>query len=232
MYFFFSAFLPPAVFMFGDPHFKSVDNQNFTFNGIGEYIFIRTPPSLDFSVQARLESFSSNVTGTIMTAIAVKQGDMQTVQVVAEGGQMNVYIAGTRHELATGDSPLIVDASGVVSSDLSGGIGSTMEMAMSTDMVFVRMDDSGNIVVSTADGASVSVSLQDSFLGISVSLPSNFSGDLTSGLLGTFNGDPSDDFRNTEGEVLTLNSEAEIYNQFGLLCEWSCNSYCYTIYLE
>lgn len=216
--------------MWGDPHFKSVDNQNFTFNGIGEYILLRTPPSLGFSAQARLEPFSSNVTGTTISAVAVKQGGVQTVLVTAESGKMELYIAGTQHELTAGDSPIIVGASGVVSSDLSAGINSSnsggdpMAMAMMADQVFVRMDDSGSIVVSTADGASVSVALQAGFLGISVSLPRNFSGDLTSGLLGTFNGDPSDDFKDREGNVLMLETEEEIYQQFGLLCECNDNS--------
>lgn len=211
-----------AEFTWGDPHFKTVDNQTFTFNGIGEYILLRTVPSLGFSLQARLEPFSDNTTGTIISAVVVRQGDVQAVQIVSENNQMNLYIAGMQYELTASDSPLIVDASGVVSSDLSQGITSTQDpiaMATTANQLTVRMDDSGSIIVSTADGASLSVSYQTGFLVISVSLPQSFSGDLTSGLLGVFNGNSSDDYRNRAGNVLTPANEAEIY-QFGLECKF------------
>jgi hypothetical protein len=211
----------PSEFGWGDPHFKSVDNRTFTFNGMGEYILIRTPSSLGFSLQARLERFDGDATGTVMTSIAVKQGDAETVQVVSENGEMNPYIGGTQHELSTGDSPLVIGESGVVSSDVSNGIdagGDPMTMAMMSDMIFVRRDESGSIVVSTAAGASVSVVLQSGYLEISVSVPGDFI-NLTSGLLGTFNGDPSDDFRLRNGTILMLQTEEQLYQDFGLQCE-------------
>lgn len=200
-----------------------MDNQTFTFNGIGEYILLRTAPSLGFSLQVRLEPFNGNATGTVVSAVVVRQRDVQTVQVVSENGQMNLYVAGTQYELTDSDSPLIVDASGVVSSDVSLGIADDtqdpMAMATMADQLSVRMDDTNSIIVSTADGASLSVSFQTGFLRISVSLPQSFSGNLTSGLLGVFNGNSSDDYRDRDGTVLAPNNEEEIY-QFGLLCEF------------
>ena len=55
--------------MFGDPHFQTLDGRNFTFNGIGEYILVQTPTLIGLDVQARLEAFSSNVTGTVVSNI-------------------------------------------------------------------------------------------------------------------------------------------------------------------
>lgn len=172
-------------------------------------------------MQARLERFSSNVTGTVMSAIAIKQGDVQPVQIETDNDQMNLYIAGIRYELTASDSPLVVDSTGVVSDDLTGGIGDTgdpMMMAMMTDQVTVRMDEDGSLIVSTTEGASTSVSLQSGFLGIVVSLPESFK-NTTSGLLGVFNDDPDDDFRDRSGTVLDLTTEREIYEQFGIVCK-------------
>lgn len=172
-------------------------------------------------MQARLERFSSNVTGTVISAIVVKQGNVQSIQIEADNGLLNLYIAGVKHELVVSDSPLVVSSSGIVSDDLSGGIGGVGDpttMAMMADQLFVRMDDTDGLVVSTADGASVSVSLQSGFLSITTEMPEKFR-DMTSGLLGRFNGDPKDDFRDRSGAVLDLTTEQEIYEQFGLVCK-------------
>lgn len=86
-----SAYEPPRFqFTSGDPHFLSVDGKNFTFNGIGEYIFVRTPASLGFSVQGRLRAFSGNVTGTVLSSIVVKQGATPPVQITVEDSELKV----------------------------------------------------------------------------------------------------------------------------------------------
>ncbi len=222
MKFKFIIFYNTPEFTFGDPHFKTVDNQNYTFNGIGEYILIRTPPSLGFDVQARLQRFNATVTGTVMTAIVVRQGDVGTLQVQAEDDQLVTYIAGVRHELDASDSPLVVSSADVFG-NLTGGLGDVGDpsaMAAMADQLFLRMDDTGNVVVSTGGGASVSVFLQSGFLGLTTTLPDSFRNQ-TSGLLGVFNGDPDDDFRTRNGDILQLSNEREIYEHFGLLCKFT-----------
>ena len=212
-----------AEFTFGDPHFRTVDSANFTFNGIGEYVLIHSP---SVKVQARLQKFSSNVTGTVISAIAVKQGDVHTIQVQNENEEIAVYIGGVKHEINVGESPLVVTSSGVISNDLSGGIsiedvgagGDAMNMANMENQVFVRRDSEDGLVISTGGGASVSISLQTNFLAIVVELSETFE-DMTSGLLGVFNGNPNDDFRNRDGDILNLSTEEEIYHQFGLACK-------------
>lgn len=206
-----------------------MDNQNFTFNGVGEYVLLDTPTALGFKVQARLQPFSSNITGTVISAIGVKLGSLPTVQVSAENGQLRLHVGGDRYELSTSDSPLIVGASGVVSTDLTGGLpGGAMET--DDEQVSVRMEDPAGIVVSTGQAASISVSLQAGFLGISVSLPEGFVG-VTSGLLGNFNGDPDDDFMVRNGDVvMASSSEREIYTQFGLQCKLSICHMSYVFY--
>ena len=212
-----------AAFAFGDPHFQTLDHRNYTFNGIGEYSLISTPDSVGFDVQARLEVFSSNVTGSMISNVVVKLVDIPTVQVEAGREQLHMYIGGVLHELAVGDSPLILNASGVISNNLTqgiGDIGNPMELALLDEQMIVRMDDTNSLVMSTGRGEVVIVSLQTSFLEVSVALPDSFK-NMTRGLLGVFNDNPADDFRDRNGSILSLSSEQEIY-QFGLMCKCSC----------
>ena len=51
----------------GDPHITTLDDQTYTFNGIGEYVVLR---SGDLEIQARTETASSNTTATVYSAIA------------------------------------------------------------------------------------------------------------------------------------------------------------------
>ena len=209
-----------AEFTFGDPHFKTVDNQNYTFNGIGEYVLITTPRSLRFNVQARLQRFNANVTGTVMTAVIIRQGDVETLQVQAENNELVTYYAGTKLELELDDSPVVISSTAVFS-NLTGGLGDVGDpsaMFTMADQLFLRMDNTGSLVVSTGEGASVSILLENGFLGLTATLPDSFK-NLTNGLLGVFNGDPDDDFRDRDGNVLQLSTEREIYEHFGLLCK-------------
>ena len=210
-----------SAFAFGEPHFQTLDRSNFTFNGIGEYLLINTNTSVRLDVQARLEMLSSNATGSVISNIVVKLGDIPAVQVEAGSEQLNIYIGGTLYELEAGDSPLILNSSGILSSNLSGGIsdiGDPMVLATSDEMMVVRMEGANRVVIGIGEGASIIASLQTNFLALIVALPESFM-NKTSGLLGVFNGHPNDDFRNRIGTILDITSEREIYEQFGLSCK-------------
>lgn len=209
-----------------------MDNLNFTFNGIGEYVFVQTPMSLDFYVQGRLRQFGETVNGTVLSAVVIAQGTVPPIQIQRElGEEIEIYVGGVKQELIVGQSPIIVSGSGVISMDVGGGIGlgttmgdSVMEdsLAMSTtsDMVFVRVDDEFSVIVSTDKGASVSIAPQEEFLRVTVELPESFTNE-TAGILGVFNGDLGDDFRNRQGDVLNINAslDMDVY-QFGLMCKY------------
>ena len=136
-----------------------------------------------------------------------------------ENEEIGLYIGGVKHNLPINQSPLMVTSTGV-SSDISVGmetVGNTIQMA---DSLLVQVDDDdGSVIISTGEGASVSLSLQMSFLRMSVDLPESFTNQ-TSGLLGKLNGIPEDDFQTRDGRVLQLSTEREIYEEFGLLCKY------------
>lgn len=207
--------------MFGDPHLQTLDRRTFPFNGIGEYVLVHTPASVGFDVQARMETFSSNVTGTVITNVVVKLGNVPGIEVEAGSQQLNLYVGGVHHELAVGDSPLLISSSGILSSNLTGGIrdiGDPMALYMMNEQLLVRMDEANSIAIGIGEGGTVAVLLQSNFLAISVALPDSYK-NLTSGLLGFFNDNPNDDFRDRNGTVLSLSTEREIYEEFGLLCK-------------
>lgn len=209
------------VFIFGDPHFVSIDNNNFTFNGIGEYLLLQSP-SNNLVIQSRLEQFDQNTPGTVLTSIVIKEGTTQSVQVNVESGGLELIVNGLTVELPTKLSPIVVTSMGVTDITMplvsaEGGAFGASDSATSNDQVFVRRDDDNSLLITTPNGASLSVRLENSFLGTSVELTENFRGD-TNGLLGVFNGDFSDDFTLPNGTVLNISSEKDIY-QFGLQCK-------------
>ena len=145
----------------------------------------------------------------------MKLGDISPVQVEAGSEQLNVYIGGVLQEMAVGDSPLILNGSGIVSTNLTGGIGNIgdpMALAMATEQMVIRMEDTNSLVISAGEGES------SNFLQLSIALPDSFK-NKTSGLLGVFNDNPDDDFRDRNGTILDLFTEREIY-EFGLLCKF------------
>lgn len=211
------------AWMFGDPHFVSIDNNNFTFNGIGEYLLLESS-SNELTIQSRLEQFE-NTRASVMSAIAIKQGSVR-LQIEVNEGVLQLYVQGTPRSLPTRDSVYVVTANGVSPIFNSGldiqDITASQDLLIqqdSSNQLSVRIDDLGNLVVVTPGGATVMVALQMSFLRATVIVPEDYV-DTTRGLMGVYNGDPSDDFTLPNGTVLRADAtEAEIY-LFGLQCKY------------
>lgn len=202
--------------IWGDPHFNSVDGHQFTFNGIGEYTLLSSPTN-QLTIQSRLIPFM-NTDGTVLSAVAVNQGTVQTVQVEAQNSQLVLYIGGVQKAIPTGNTVYIVTDNGILD-DVQGGlnVANPSSMSSSSNQIFVR-SDSDALVITTPIGATLMVSIQESFLSIVTELSGSFMG-TTRGLLGVFNGNPDDDFTTPDGTVLSSSStEEEIYHQFGLQC--------------
>ena len=72
----------------GDPHFKTLDGMNYTFNGLGEYVMIDAQNGT-FQLQARTAPAQGNsTTATIFSAGAAKEENASTIEVrVKEGGE-------------------------------------------------------------------------------------------------------------------------------------------------
>lgn len=69
-------------------------------------------------------------------------------------------------------------------------------------------------------GFSLEVTLLEGILDFALGVPSEFGSGQTRGLLGVFNGDPSDDLTNANGTILPIDSsEEDIFTDFGQTCE-------------
>lgn len=204
--------------MWGDPHFRSVDNMTFTFNGIGEYVLIRPISNSNGpEIQARFALYDNASSGTVMTAVAIQQGNAQTVQIEVDPmtEDLQVYVNRTAYNIESG-SLLVVDQT-TTFTDFEGFLMSGGNMS-SLDVISIRRNGS-ELVLSTASQASIMVSTQMSFLRVSVELSDEFLND-TEGLLGYYNGNPDDDFTTRDGTVLPPSvTEEELYDRFGLDCK-------------
>ena len=182
----------------GDPHLLTLDGYQYTFNGKGEFILINTIDN-SFKLQGRMVSIEINGSkesrGTVFSAIAAKQNDSGTIEVQA------------------GDPGPILLVDGV-ELDLEDDLSESL-----SNVTVYRRGDSYRVTFSS--GAYIELYQSNGFLSSSVvSLPRSYYG-LTRGLLGIYNGDPTDDLLPLNSSLpLPLNSSMDvIHSQFGLSCE-------------
>ena len=65
--------------IWGDPHFVTLDNKSFTFNGLGEYTMVAIDNGA-FELQARTVRTSGRGLGTVFSAAAAKEMNTATVE--------------------------------------------------------------------------------------------------------------------------------------------------------
>ena len=213
-----------TAFVFGDPHIITLDGHKYTFNGKGEFVLIQTPDD-KFTLQGRMvpaeDADGSSVLATVFTAVVGKQSDSDTVQ----------------FELTENGTTAFVNGEPLDFSDLS-----------EQEFNNVTVSDLGNSTLSAtfSSGAYLEVKEENGIISVLVvSLPESFRGTLTTGLMGSFNGNVSDDLlpnlgadplsldscsvrlfngsmdnRKNQGNPLPLDSSLqEIHELFGLTCK-------------
>ncbi|TVR04573.1 MAG: hypothetical protein EA398_01695 [Deltaproteobacteria bacterium] len=162
----------------GDPHFDTHDGVAFDFQGAGEFLLVEATEGAPFVVQTRQEPADG-----VCPWVAVNTG-------------VAMHVAGTRVALYADEAVALhvdgvaVDSAGVLALDGGG----TVERVEEERWV-VRWPGGERVAVHRRSGAR---SLQ---LDVQVALPDHRRGQVR-GLLGNFNGDPSDDLMTREGRVL------------------------------
>ena len=186
--------------MRGDPHITTLDGYQYTFNGKGEFVLINTADD-SFFLQARMVPIDNvvdnSIQATVFTAIAVRQNNSGTVQFEIVNNETIILI--NREEV---DFMLIKEH----------------------EFANVSINDLGNSTYSASfsSGAYLEVKEENGiFSSLVVSLPKLFQEAGTSGLMGSFNGNQSDDLLPNSADVpLSLNSSLQdIHQLFGITCE-------------
>ena len=187
---------------FGDPHIVTLDGYKYTFNGKGEFILVETMGE-GVTLQGRMveaqKDNNSNQTisgGTVFGAFVAKESNSDTVQ----------------FELNQQGLVALVN-------------GETVDFGMLLTQKFanVTVSDKGNSTLSAdfTSGTSIQVTGRNGIISdILITIPNEYF-NKTSGLLGQFNQNSSDDLRPANNSVpLPLNSSLKmIHYQFGLSCE-------------
>ena len=186
--------------MLGDPHIVTLDGHQYTFNGKGEYILIDTPNDT-FSLQARMVPITgvqgNTSQGTVFIAIVCRQHNSDVIQFeITENGTIILVNGGHM------DFTLIKEQefNNVTVSDL----GNNIYAASFSSGVYLELKEEDNIIS-----------------GLMVSLPHTFQESETHGLMGSFNGNVSDDLLpNFSNTPLPLNSSLQdIHELFGVTCK-------------
>ena len=185
--------------MYGDPHIITLDGLKYTFNGKGEFVLIEMDDE-SFTLQARMvpiDSSTSNVSiATVFTAILAQELYSDTVQFEIISSQIVVFVDGGE-----------VDFSSLTEQTF--------------DNVTVAYLGNDTYSATFSSGAYLEIREENEIFSVLiVNLPQEFMEKNTRGLMGSFNGNTSDDLLPKLGQValpLTASLQ-EIHEQFGITC--------------
>ncbi|KAL9953601.1 hypothetical protein ACROYT_G041044 [Oculina patagonica] len=199
---------PPVwSWLWGDPHFVTLDGQNYTFNGLGEYTMVNAKDGR-FELQARTKLAKGGGTATVFVAAVAKEENTSAVQVaLKDGGGLEVLVDGEEYQGFDGLTNTSVNLNGSVA---------------------VSCPQNNSFLVTFPSGISVTVTEIQESLSIVFAAPEAFKG-YTKGLLGTWNDNPLDDFLRPDGTTLASNATGrEIHFSFGLKWQVLSNTSLFT----
>lgn len=177
------------------------DGHQYTFNGKGEFVLVETPGG-SFSLQGRMLPITTaqNTTSqaTVYKAVVGKQNDSDTVQfeIIDDCGFVT-----------------LVDGEQVIFGLINQQEFNNVVVGYLGNNTFSASFSSGAYMEAKEELGIISV--------LSVSLPSSFEGNGTHGLMGSLNGNITDDLLPNSGqEPLSLTSSVrDIHDLFGVTCK-------------
>ncbi|CAH1254189.1 SCUBE3 [Branchiostoma lanceolatum] len=184
--------------MFGDPHFISMDQRTFTFNGHGEYVLARTLSGWsmtngeDFMLQARTAPAPGGTGATILTAIAGREGSENSPSI-------QVYLH------SDGDQLVVRNGTDNITESQTSARGSVL-VTQGSQIV--------DVLAQFPSGMYFHVKTKAAMLFFTVGMPSSFQGYLE-GIMGNFDGDDGNDFRLSDGTVLGTDATEQNILDFG-----------------
>ncbi|KAI0237078.1 Mucin-like protein [Lamellibrachia satsuma] len=190
--------------LYGDPHIRTLDGFQYTFNGLGEYTLIETSHG-NFTLQGRTakarDTKGTKTDATVFSAFAAKDVDSDTV---------HVEMTAKRNGLA-----IFIENTDITNWFNAVNVTSEIEFAN----VVLMKKNLTQIVASFKSGFTLTIGVNADQLDITVGASTKFKGK-TKGLMGLFNGDPTDDLLPPGENVVPLSnssSEKRIFDEFGEL---------------
>nr|XP_030715125.1 LOW QUALITY PROTEIN: mucin-4 [Globicephala melas] len=195
---------PRPAWMFGDPHITTLDGANYTFNGLGDFLLVRTQDrNSSFLLQGRTaQTGSAQATNFIAFAAEYSSSSLDPITV--------------QWLLAPSDTIHVRLNNQTVTFDTNREGAKGQEMFNTSGVVMTR---NGSTVSANFDGAvTISVIAMSNILHASCSLPEEYQNH-TEGLMGFWNGNPDDDFRMPNGSTLPPGSSEEMLFHYGMAWE-------------
>ncbi|KAL3837374.1 hypothetical protein ACJMK2_022736 [Sinanodonta woodiana] len=190
----------------GDPHFKTLDGQNYTFNGWGEFTLVTINSSAEeFELQSRT------------SRVVTKDGNMSDATAFTAFAARDTNNVQVHIELNAAKNDLIVYANMAPSLTLSDYTADFTNMDKdfnfeSDYLSLSRPNQTKNIMAVFASGVAFTVGCSVNMLNIDVVIPNKFQ-NKTAGLLGNFDGDPTNDIQFKNGTNLWgIVGEKDIFN--------------------
>ncbi|KAL8624629.1 hypothetical protein ACOMHN_045164 [Nucella lapillus] len=161
----------------GDPHFNTLDGKPYTFNGIGEYTFIKFQ-SPSFEIQART-SVATNSAGKVVRASVFSA-------FAAKGGSSTLQV-----EMSPGKTSLVIIANG---QDLRSAFSSPSVFRPVIPGLSLERLSQTSLGAYFTEGVGLTISVVNRQLTIQLDIQIKNAGPSPTGLLGNMNGNPDDDF--------------------------------------
>ena len=195
---------PRFICIYGDPHYITLDNFEYTFNGFGEYLLVRTMPSVfpSFELQGRTRT-SLNVTqATVLTGLAFQFNNLIRMEILLEPSaplQMNVTFS------ISGGMPINLTPMLLQQGD-----------SYSNAPLDIEVDSSNNFLIILGGSLSLIVSVKNGILDYLLALPPEHKYN-TEGLMGTWNDNQEDDLipYNSFIPISINSSQRAIHYEFG-----------------
>ncbi|XP_066889608.1 mucin-4 [Kogia breviceps] len=190
---------PRPAWMFGDPHITTLDGANYTFNGLGDFLLVRTwDRNSSFLLQGRTaQTGSAQATNFIAFAAEYNSSSLDPITVQWFLKPSDTIHVRLNNQIVTFET-------------------NRQEMFNTSGVVMIR---NGSMVSANFDGAvTISVIALSNILHASCSLPEEYQNH-TEGLMGFWNGNPDDDFRMPNGSTLPPGSSEEMLFHYGMAWE-------------
>ncbi|CAD5122659.1 DgyrCDS11069 [Dimorphilus gyrociliatus] len=187
---------PRLTWAMGDPHIRTADGKQYVFNGFGEFWMIKsTKFKLQFRTAKALNQKNEPTDATIFSGVAGEYHDDARITVKLDDLRENLLI-------------YINDATDAVSSWWND----PLKTGLYSDNGLTLSKSNSSLQVVFRNQISLSLEAKVQQLDIRIALPEELKKESVSGLIGTFNGNMSDDFVQPDGTILSENStERELF---------------------